>query len=116
MTVCRGSFQLGPLDLELRYGDRVVVTGPNGSGKTTLIEALLGRLELSAGRRVFGSGVVVGELDQLRSVFQREEVLLDAFRRALGEERPIAEIRSLLAKFGLGAEHVNRGREHALAG
>jgi len=36
-----GSFQLGPIDLDLRYGDRLAVTGSNGSGKTTLLRALL---------------------------------------------------------------------------
>src|SRR4029079_8130190 len=38
----RGSFHLGPLDLELAWGERVALLGPNGSGKTTLVEALLG--------------------------------------------------------------------------
>ena len=40
----RGSFVLGPLDLELAWGERVALVGPNGSGKTTLVEALLGNL------------------------------------------------------------------------
>jgi len=34
-----GSFTLGPVDLELHWGDRLAVVGPNGSGKTTLIRA-----------------------------------------------------------------------------
>jgi len=107
-VVRRGEFTLGPLDLELRYGDRVAITGPNGSGKSTLIEALLGRAELDSGSRVLGKSVVVGELDQVRSVFSTGAPLLEAFRGALGEPRPTAELRSLLAKFGLGADHVGR--------
>jgi ATPase subunit of ABC transporter with duplicated ATPase domains len=48
-SVRRGSFSLGPIDLEIAWGERIALTGPNGAGKTTLVEALLGRLELTAG-------------------------------------------------------------------
>ena len=48
-VVERGSFRLGPLDLEVGWGDRLAIAGPNGSGKTTLLDALLGRLPLAAG-------------------------------------------------------------------
>ena len=34
-----------PLDLRIRSGDRVHITGNNGSGKTTLVRLLLGELE-----------------------------------------------------------------------
>jgi ATPase subunit of ABC transporter with duplicated ATPase domains len=65
-VVDRGSFRLGPVDLQLDWADRVAVRGANGSGKTTLIEAILGRAPLSAGRRSPGPSVVVGEIDQAR--------------------------------------------------
>src|SRR5207247_8641125 len=44
-----GSFKLGPVDIELRYGDRLAVTGANGSGKTTLLRGLLGEAPLVTG-------------------------------------------------------------------
>jgi ATPase subunit of ABC transporter with duplicated ATPase domains len=106
-VVERGAFRLGPVDLEVHWADRVAIVGPNGAGKSTLLDALLGRVELSAGRSRLGPGVVVGEVDQARARFDGDEPLLDAFQAAAGIDS-MAEARTLLAKFGLGAEHVLR--------
>jgi ATPase subunit of ABC transporter with duplicated ATPase domains len=105
-VVDRGSFRLGPLDLELRRGDRVAVTGANGSGKSTLLAALLGTLPLAAGHRTVGRRVVIGELDQRRTLFDDEQSLAADFPARSG--LPSEEARTLLAKFGLGAEDVLR--------
>ncbi len=105
-TVERGGFRLGPVDLEVRSGDRVVVAGPNGAGKSTLVDALLGRAPLAEGERWIGPAVRVGELEQLRTRFTSSATLLDAVLAETGWT--LAESRSLLAKFGLGADHVAR--------
>src|SRR4051812_37810883 len=97
--VRRGDFLLGPLGLELAWGERVALVGPNGSGKTTLVEALLGHLPLSAGSRWIGPGVRIGTLDQARRGFEGAAALIDAFVEQSG--LALQEARSLLAKFGL---------------
>ncbi|MEV4216693.1 ABC-F family ATP-binding cassette domain-containing protein [Nonomuraea sp. NPDC049725] len=106
-VVRRGTFTLGPVDLELGWAERVAITGPNGAGKTTLLAALLGRTELDEGHAALGPGVVVGEVDQARGLFEGEEALLDAFATHVPELMP-ADVRTLLAKFGLKAGHVLR--------
>ncbi|UJW30852.1 ATP-binding cassette domain-containing protein [Saccharothrix sp. AJ9571] len=106
-VVRRGEFTLGPVDLQLDWADRVAITGANGSGKSTLLAALLGRIEPDEGQCSLGSGVVVGEVDQARKLFFGEEALLDAFAAEVPELVP-AEVRTLLAKFGLKAVHVLR--------
>ena len=104
-VVERGTFRLGPVDLEIGWAERVALAGPNGSGKTTLLQALLGRLPLAAGTQWLGPGVVVGELDQARRVFRAEAPLLDVFR----EHTTLSptDARKLLAKFRLGADLVH---------
>ncbi|MYY09908.1 ATP-binding cassette domain-containing protein [Streptomyces sp. SID4919] len=105
--VRRGDFRFGPVNLQIDWADRVAVTGANGSGKSTLLAALLGRLPLDAGHSALGPGVVVGEVDQARGLFHGPETLLDAFRAAVPDTEP-AEVRTLLAKFGLKSDHVLR--------
>ncbi|WBB66280.1 ABC-F family ATP-binding cassette domain-containing protein [Micromonospora sp. WMMD812] len=106
-VVRRGAFTLGPVSLQIDWADRVAVTGANGAGKSTLLGALLGRLPLDAGHATLGPGVVVGEVDQARRLFLDDVPLIDAFRAAVPDLAP-ADVRTLLAKFGLRAAHVLR--------
>jgi ATPase subunit of ABC transporter with duplicated ATPase domains len=106
-VVERGGFRLGPVDLQIDWGDRVAITGANGSGKSTLLAALLGRLELTEGTASLGPSVRIGEIDQARGRFLGSEQLLDAFSAEV-PDWPTSEVRTLLAKFGLVADHVLR--------
>ncbi len=106
-VVERGGFRLGPVDLQIDWADRVAITGANGAGKSTLLAALLGRAELTSGYATLGSGVVVGEVDQARGLFLGDLPLVDAFQDAVPDMTP-ADVRTLLAKFGLKAAHVMR--------
>jgi ATPase subunit of ABC transporter with duplicated ATPase domains len=106
-VVRRGDFTLGPVDLQIDWADKVAITGANGAGKSTLLAALLGRLDLDEGNAALGHGVVVGEVDQARQLFFGDTSLLDSFGAAV-PELVTAEARTLLAKFGLGANHVLR--------
>jgi ATPase subunit of ABC transporter with duplicated ATPase domains len=102
----RGDFTLGPVDLDLAPGERVLVSGRNGSGKSTLLGMLLGELPLTAGTRVVGRRTVVGTLEQQRGAYDVDEPLVERFRSRVG--MPVEEARTLLAKFGLGADHIGR--------
>ena len=110
-AVCRrGEFQLGPVDAQVGWADRIAITGANGSGKSTLLGALLGTLGLDQGTASLGPGVRVGEVDQARKLFLGGEPLASAFRSEIPDWTE-QEIRTLLAKFGLGGEHATRNAE-----
>ncbi|MEN3269647.1 ABC-F family ATP-binding cassette domain-containing protein [Pseudonocardia sp.] len=106
-VVRRGDFTLGPVDLQVDWGDRLAITGANGSGKSTLLAALLGRVQLDEGTGSVGPAVRIGEIDQARGRFLGSEQLLDAFGGEV-PDWPTSEVRTLLAKFGLVADHVMR--------
>ena len=106
VVVERATFRLGPIDLEISWGERIALTGQNGSGKTTLIQVLLGTLEISSGDRWLGPSVVVGVLGQDRRALQGDYDLIRYVCDRSGLTQ--SEARSVLAKFGLDASHVTR--------
>ena len=105
-TVELGSFRLGPLDLLVEYGERIALVGRNGAGKSTLLDLLLGRIVPASGTAHLGSGVVVGEIEQVRMQLDTAATLLRSFMDATGMS--VADARTLLAKFGLVGAHVER--------
>ena len=100
----RGSFRLGPVDLDVRPGERIAVSGPNGSGKSTLLALVLGEVPLASGRRLVGRRTTIGTVDQARP--GGESPILEVFADRAGVSPEAA--RTLLAKFGLGADEVLR--------
>ena len=81
--------------------------GENGSGKTTLLDAVLGLRTPASGRISWGTRVSTGVIDQDRSLISGPDPLLDVVMGLL-TSADAAATRTLLAKFGLGAEHIAR--------
>ncbi|MBF6347528.1 ABC-F family ATP-binding cassette domain-containing protein [Nocardia flavorosea] len=106
-TVTRGDFVLGPITAQIDWADRIVLTGANGSGKSTLLALLLGKIAPGTGTAALGAGVQLGEVDQARGLFRGAGPLAATFGAAV-PDWPDAEVRTLLAKFGLRGPHVTR--------
>ncbi|AZG48656.1 ABC-F family ATP-binding cassette domain-containing protein [Gordonia insulae] len=102
-----GDFALGPVSLQVNAGERIGITGPNGAGKSTLLRLLLGRVTPDAGTAQLGANVAIGEIDQTRAEFAGSQPLAERFEE-LVPDFTTAEVRTLLAKFGLRADHVDR--------
>ena len=103
----QGDFTLGPVSLQVNAGDRIGITGPNGAGKSTLLRALLGRQVPDEGTMSLGASVSIGEIDQARAQLDGTRSLATSFEGLL-PDLSTAEVRTLLAKFGLKTDHVNR--------
>ncbi|MEW1985750.1 ABC-F family ATP-binding cassette domain-containing protein [Pseudarthrobacter oxydans] len=109
-VVRQGGFTLGPVNLQLNAGERIGITGPNGAGKSTLLRLLLGGVEPDSGSAAMGASVAIGEIDQARGLLGGNLTLADAVEAVLVDLNP-AEVRTLLAKFGLKADHTTRTAE-----
>ncbi|GED98859.1 ABC-F family ATP-binding cassette domain-containing protein [Gordonia crocea] len=106
-VVHQGDFTLGPVSNQVNAGERIAITGPNGAGKSTLLRLLLGRIAPDAGTAQLGANVAIGEVDQARTLFTGPTPLAERFE-TLMPDLGSAEVRTLLAKFGLRADHVGR--------
>ncbi|WP_426765881.1 ABC-F family ATP-binding cassette domain-containing protein [Pseudarthrobacter sp. 1G09] len=103
----QGSFTLGPVSLQLNGGERIGITGPNGAGKSTLLRLLLGTQAPDDGDASMGATVAIGEIDQARGLLDGGSPLGDAVEAVLADWNS-ADVRTLLAKFGLKADHTSR--------
>jgi ATPase subunit of ABC transporter with duplicated ATPase domains len=102
----RGAWSLGPLDLAVAHGERVLLSAANGSGKSSLIGALAGRIALAGGRRRAAPGAIVAELGQDREALAGARPLADEVRALTGLDP--ASARTALASYGLGADAAER--------
>jgi ATPase subunit of ABC transporter with duplicated ATPase domains len=100
------AFAVGPLDVAVGYGDRVLLRGANGSGKSTVLAALLGALTPSAGVRRVAAGAVVARLGQARDALAADVPLTASVRALTGLDE--AGARGALAAFGLDADRAER--------
>ena len=106
-VVRQGDFVLGPVSLQVDAGERIGITGPNGAGKSTLLRLLLGRRSPDEGRASLGANVAIGEIDQARADLAGPGRLVERFEQRV-PTWTTADVRTLLAKFGLRADHVER--------
>ena len=95
---------LSNLNLHIRAGQRIALTGPNGTGKTTLIRTIAGKLEPLAGNLKLGATVKLGYMTQ-------EQELLDPKLSAMRSAQNVAdfnetEARNFLHYFLFKGDHA----------
>ena len=100
----RGMPVLRDVDLLVRHGERLVITGANGCGKSTLLKIVSGELQPDHGSVRLGSGVVPGYLSQDQELLDPDQTPLELVRRV----RPMdeTEARSLLHAYLFGGDAV----------
>lgn len=79
------------VNAEIRWGDRVALTGPNGSGKTTLLKLIAGELKPDQGSIWLGPSVRLVYFDQHQQTLDPEksplEEIMDTSTMTLTEAR-----------------------------
>ena len=110
-----GATDIGPIDVDIAPGERVVVVGPSGCGKSLLLAALAGlrpRAVVGGSASVARPLGLVGARDGLevdRTVL--ENVVVAAV--AAGLDQPVERARAILGELGLGGVGPD-DRQHRL--
>jgi ATP-binding cassette subfamily F protein 3 len=71
---------LKDVNLHVRLGSRIAITGPNGSGKTTLLRTIAGQLEPLSGRVRLGTGVRLGYMAQEQEILTQTQSALEVIQ------------------------------------
>jgi ATP-binding cassette subfamily F protein 3 len=99
-NVCVGFDPAAPLlcglSLDVRAGQRIVLTGPNGSGKTTLLRTIAGQVPLLAGELRLGASARLGFMTQDQSSLDPRQTALETIMRSFPNE---TEARRFLSYF-----------------
>ena len=116
---------ISSLNLELRQGESVAITGPNGSGKTTLLKLLLALLRPSSGKVTYYDDDRVLSREELRhrisfvspylSLYDQlsAEENLQFFTAVRGGNITGKEIDSLLLRVGLDGRGMDLVSEYS---
>lgn len=105
---------LSNLNLEIKAGEKVVITGFNGIGKSTLLKTLIGEIPKLSGEFKFSKNVKVGYFEQdinwQDDSLTPIQIVSEKFPKLLEKE-----IRNYLAQCSVKANHVTR-RVSSLSG
>ena len=93
------------LDILIKRGDRLFITGPNGCGKSTLIKLLMNKLSPTSGYIDYGYNVSVGYYDQENQNLNPMNTVLEELWRTY-PARTELEIRNALARFRFVGDDV----------
>ena len=92
---------LGPIDLTLRPGQKLVISGETGSGKSTLLAAIAGELKEHQGREIAGSITLGGQDIEGFGEASKFSYLVHQLPRALGARLSHGEAYLQLVERGL---------------
>lgn len=95
------------VDMFLKKGEKVFLTGPNGIGKTTLLKIILGEIKQTEGSFKLGTDIHIGYYDQIQEKLSVNKTIFDE----ISDEYPAltnTEIRNALAGFRFTGDEVFR--------
>jgi ATP-binding cassette, subfamily F, member 3 len=92
------------INLTIRYGDRVVLTGPNGCGKSTLLKTIYGMIPSMGGVFRLGAGVRCGFMAQEQETLDGNQSVHETMLQVGGLSE--TDTRSFLSKYLFTGDEV----------
>ncbi|MEI6296424.1 MAG: ABC-F family ATP-binding cassette domain-containing protein [bacterium] len=101
-----GKRDIGPLNLNILYGDRVHISGKNGVGKTTLLKMLIGEISADSGAIEKGENLKIGYISQEKWSYKSRKTVIEEFIDTTKVEE--TDARKILNRFRITAEDVGK--------
>ncbi|MFA6314769.1 MAG: ABC-F family ATP-binding cassette domain-containing protein [Candidatus Paceibacterota bacterium] len=104
ITKTIGTKNIGPIDLNISFGDKVAIIGDNGAGKTTLLKMIIGDVTYDKGEIKKGARVDIGYIPQ------ESELGDDTVIRRIKESHSQDEtgFRAILNNLGITKEEIKK--------
>lgn len=110
-----GRLTAGPISLEVRAGDRVLIKGDNGSGKTSLLRAIVGNEVDFTGVVKRNQDIKTIYIDQDQSLPLPNEPALENLQQ-LAQSLELHEVVNLLVRFNISKEVLHTTKAKNLSG
>ncbi|HMO79088.1 MAG TPA: ABC-F family ATP-binding cassette domain-containing protein [Candidatus Paceibacterota bacterium] len=110
----KGDFSIGPINLQINFGEKICILGLNGSGKTTFLKTFTEVIPKISGEMKIGSGVKIGNLMQEHESLPKKETLIGFMMKRvfsideLGQKIPTERslLQNKLLHFGFDEDQV----------
>jgi len=93
------------INLEVFFGDKILISGKNGVGKTTMIKEILKSKEENNEKIIWGTNVNIGYLPQDLEFQNKNEMFINYFLKK--SEKTLTDARKILNRFGFYNEEID---------
>jgi ATPase subunit of ABC transporter with duplicated ATPase domains len=104
VTKTIGGKKIGPVDLNISFGDKMAILGNNGVGKTTVLKMIIGNITPDNGEIRRGARIGIGYMPQ-ESEFG-DDTVIQRIKESIGQDE--TEFRTILNNLGITKEEIKK--------
>lgn len=104
VTKTVGGKNIGPVDLNIYFGDKVAIVGDNGVGKTTLLKMIIRDITSDKGEIRKGARVDIGYMPQESEL--GDDTVIQRIKESIGQDE--TELRTILNNLGITKEEIKK--------